>query len=64
MQMRYSTQPRDQKYIKEYGFLSLAKKSVGKYSKKLMVTATMTAKNRGMDAAKTTSERVVQKRQR
>ena len=47
--MRYSTQPRDQKYIKEYGFLSLAKKSGGKYSKKLMVTATTTAKNRGMD---------------
>ena len=47
--MRYSTQPRDQKYIKEYGFLSLAKKSDGKYSKKLMVTATTTAKNRGMD---------------
>ena len=61
--MRYSTQPRDQKYIKEYGFLSLAKKSGGKCSKKLMVTAT-TAKNRGMDAAKTTPKRVVQKRQR
>ena len=38
-------------------FLSFAKKSGNKYGKKLMDTATKT----GIDAAKTTSKRVVQK---
>ena len=55
--MRYSTEPRFEKYVKDYGFLSFATKFGDKYCKKLMVTATKT----GMDAAKIASERVVQK---
>ena len=55
--MRYSTEPRFRKYVKGYGFLSFARKCGDKYGKKLMDTATKT----GMDAAKITSKRVVQK---
>ena len=55
--MRYSTEPRFRKYVKGYGFLSFARKCGNKYGKKLMDTATKT----GIDAAKTTSKRVVQK---
>ena len=55
--MRYSTEPRFRKYVKGYGFLSFARKFGDKYGKKLMDTATKT----GMDAAKTASNRVVQK---
>ena len=55
--MRYSTEPRFRKYIKSYGFLSIARKFGNKYGKKLMDTATKTE----MDAAKTASKRVVQK---
>ena len=55
--MRYLTEPKDRKYVKEYGFLSFARKFGDKYCKKLMDTAT---KN-GIVAAKTASKRVVQK---
>ena len=55
--MKYSTEPRFRKYVIGYGFLSFAKKFGNKYGKKLMDTAPKT----GMDAAKTTSKRVVQK---
>ena len=55
--MRYSIEPKCRKYVKGYGFLSFAKKFGNKYGKKLMDTATKT----GIDAAKTASERVVQK---
>ena len=55
--MRYSTEPRFRKYVKGYGFLSFAKNFGNKYGKKLMDTATKT----GIDAAKTTSKRIVQK---
>ena len=55
--MRYSTEPRFRKYVKGYGFLSFAKKIANKYGKKLMDTVRKT----GVDAAKTTSKRVVQK---
>ena len=55
--MRYSTKPRFRKYLKGYGFLSFARKFGDKYGKKLMGTATKT----GIDAAKTTSKRVVRK---
>ena len=57
MKMRYSTEPRFIKYVKGYGFLSFARKFGDIYVKKLMDTATKT----GTDAAKTASERVVQK---
>ena len=40
--MRYSTEPRFRKYIKEYGFLSFPRKVGDKYGKKLMDTATKT----------------------
>ena len=55
--MSYSTEPTFRKYVKGYGFLSFGKKFGNKYCKKLMDTATKT----GIDAAKTASERVVQK---
>ena len=45
------------KYVQGYGFLSLARKLGDRYSKKLIDTATKT----GIDAAKPTSKRVVQK---
>ena len=47
--MRYSTEPRFRKYVKDYGFLSFAKTFGNKYVKKLMDTATKT----GIDTAKT-----------
>ena len=55
--MRYSTQPKFRKYVKGYGFLSFARKFGDKYGKKLMDTATKT----GIDAAKISLKRVVQK---
>ena len=55
--MRYPTEPRFRKYVKGYGFLSFTRKFGDKYGKKLMHTATKT----GIDAAKTSSKRVVQK---
>ena len=55
--MRYSIEPRFRKYVKGYGFLSVARKFGNKYGKKLMDTATKT----GMDAAKIASKRAVQK---
>ena len=55
--MGYPTEPKFRKYVKGYGFLSFAKKFGDKYGKKLIDTATKT----GIDAAKTASERVVQK---
>ena len=55
--MRCSIEPKFTKYVKGYGFLSFAKKFRNKYGKKLMDTATKT----GIDPAKTTSKRVVQK---
>ena len=57
MKMRYSTQPKFRKYVKQYGFVSFARKVGDKYVKKLMDTATKA----GIDAAKTASKRVVQK---
>ena len=55
--MRYSTEPKYRKYIQGYHFLSFARRFGNKYGKKLMDTATKT----GIDAAKITSKRVVQK---
>ena len=58
--MRYWTEPKFRKYVKDYGFLSFARKFGDKYGKKLMDTATKT----GIDAAKTASERVFKKLQK
>ena len=55
--MRYSTEPKYRKYVKGYGLLSFAKQFGDKYGKNLMDTATKA----GIDAAKTASNRVVQK---
>ena len=55
--MRHSTEPKYRKYVKEYGFLSFARRVGDIYGKKLMDTATKT----GRDATKTASKRVVQK---
>ena len=55
--MRYSTKPKYRKYVEGYGFLSFARNFADKYGKKLMNTATKLA----IDAAKTTSKRVVEK---
>ena len=46
---RYSTEPRTRKYVKEYGFLSFARK----YKKQLLDT--------GADSLKTASKKVVHK---
>ena len=37
--MRYSTETRFRKYVKNYGFLSFARKFGNKYGKKFMDTA-------------------------
>ena len=55
--MRYSIEPKFRKYIKGYGCLSFTKKFGNKYGKKLMDTATKA----GIDAAKSTSRKIVQK---
>ena len=59
--MRYSTEPRERRYVKGYGFLSFAK-NIGKnisskYSQKLVDSA----KKSGTDGRKTTSKRAIQK---
>ena len=70
--IRYSVQPRDQIFVKGYGFLSYAKnmgKNIGKnisknlsakYSQKLFDHA----KQSTTDALKTSSKRVIQKNSR
>ena len=55
--MRYSLEIKKRKYVEGYGFMSFARKFGDKYGKKLMDTATKT----GVDTAKTSSKRVVQK---
>ena len=63
--IRYSVQPRDQKIVKGYGFLSFAKKMdksisksfSGKYSQKLLDYAEQSA----ADALKTFSKKAIQK---
>ena len=55
--MRHSLEPEYRKYVKEYGFLSFARKFGDKYGKKLVDTATSTEKT----FAKTAGKRVVHK---
>ena len=61
VKMRYSIEPRDRIYVKEYGFLSFAKnmgKSLSdKYGQKLLDSA----KKSTADAIKTASKRAIQK---
>ena len=56
--MRYSAELKYSKHVKAYGFFSFARKFGDKYGKKLMDTATKT----WIDATKTASKRVVQKK--
>ena len=55
--MRYSIEPRDRIYVKEYGFLSFAKSLSNKYGKKLLDNT----KKSAIDAIKTASKRAIQK---
>ena len=55
--MRYSTEPKERKYVKGYNFLSFARKFGHTYGKKWMGTATKT----GIDAAKAPSKGVAHK---
>ena len=55
--MRYRTERRYRKYVKDYGFLSFARNVGYEDGKKLMDTATKT----GIDAAKAASKRLFQK---
>ena len=55
--MRYSTEPKYRKCVKEYDFLSFARKFGDKYGRNLMHAATKS----GIDAAKPASKRVVQR---
>ena len=63
--MRYSVEPKDQIFVKDYGFLSFAndmsknigKNLSGKYSQKLLDSAETST----IDAIKTTSKRANQK---
>ena len=54
--MRYSIEPKYRKYVKGCNFLSFARRFGDEYGKKLM-DATKT----GINAAKTTSKRIVKK---
>ena len=53
--MRYSTEPKNRKYVKGHDFLSFARKLGDKYGKKLTNIATKT----GIETAKTASKRAV-----
>ena len=55
--MRYSIEPKDRIYVKEYRFISFARSMSNKYGKKLIHTATKSA----TDAIKTASKRATQK---
>ena len=59
--MRYSIEPRDRVYLKEYGFMSSAKNIgknlINKYSQKIIDTLKKSATN----AIETASQRAIQK---
>ena len=61
LKMCYSTEPRDRRYVKGYGFLSFAKNTgkniTDKYSQKLVNSA----KKSATDAIKTASKRAIRK---
>ena len=55
--MRYSVEATYRRYVKEYGFLSFARKFGDKYVKNLMDTA----KKQGTNFAKTAGKKIVEK---
>ena len=59
--MRYSTEPRDRKYVKGYGLLSFAKNMGKSWSNKYGQKLLDTAKKSTADAIKTASKRAIQK---
>ena len=59
--MRYSTEPRDRIYLREYGFLSFAKKMDKNLSNKYSQKIFDSAKKSTTDAIKTASKRAIQK---
>ena len=46
--MRYSIEPKDRIYVKEYGFLSFTKNTSSKYSQKILDTAKKSASKRAI----------------
>ena len=59
--MRYSIEPRDRIYVKEYGFLYFAKNIGKNISNKYGQNLLDSAKKSTTDAIKTTSKRAIQK---
>ena len=59
--MRYSIDPRDRIYVKEYGFMSFAKNISKNLSNKYSQKIIDTAKKSATDAIKTASQRAIQK---
>ena len=55
--MRYSLEPRNRIYVKEYGFMSFARSMSNKYGKKLVDAA----KKSATDTVKTASKRAIQR---
>ena len=58
--MRYSAEPKYKKYVKEYSFLSFARKFGDKYGKKLMGAAKEQTET-GIGPEKTAFKRLIQK---
>ena len=55
--MRYSIEPTEQRYVKDYGLLSLARNLNNKYGQKLVDSA----KKSATDSFEISSKRVIQK---
>ena len=62
--MRYSIEPKDRIYVKEYGFLSFAKNMGTKLSRKYGQKLFDSANKSTTDAIKTASKRATQKNSR
>ena len=60
--MRYSIEPKDRKYVKEYGFLSFAKNMGPQLNSKYYQKLLNNAKKLTTDAIKIASKRAIQKR--
>ena len=59
--MRYSIEPKDRIYVKEYGFLSFAKNKGTQLSSKYGQKLLDSVKKSKLDAIKTASKRAIQK---
>ena len=60
--MRYSTQPREKRYVKRYGFVSFAKNIGKNLSNKNGQKLVDSAKKSTTDSIKTPSKRAIQKK--